>query len=73
MLRVGREILSHWVILKAPRALAPASCRRIRLAFSRPPPPFNLYQASALPVNIPSESMNGDVNLLGLGDVAGTL
>ncbi|OJT11366.1 hypothetical protein TRAPUB_10988 [Trametes pubescens] len=36
-------------------------------------PTFNLYQASVLPVNIPADSMNGDVDISSLGNIAGTL
>lgn len=35
-------------------------------------PTFNLYQASVLPVNIPADSMNGDVDISSLGNIAGT-
>ncbi|KAI0353117.1 hypothetical protein OH77DRAFT_1522874 [Trametes cingulata] len=36
-------------------------------------PTLNLYLASALPVNFPPETMDGDVNMGRLGDVARTL
>ena len=37
------------------------------------PPMFSLYSASAIPVDIPEDAMDGDVELSSLGDVARTM